>query len=102
LIGLWLDRDMAVETDTSSRHRDVISPGDLPVSLGTDNTVMYSRWRAEKKFMCVDHHAATHLARNALGGADVSLTAALLAMEQPRAQKFRESINMSIIFFDDK
>ncbi|KAF8061813.1 phosphatase 2C-like domain-containing protein [Lyophyllum atratum] len=102
LVGLWLDRGIAIDSDTSSLPVDVIHPGDLPVSLGTDNTVMYSRWRAEKKFLCVDNHAAGHLARNALGGADVSLTAALLAMEPPRAQKFREGINMTVIFFDDK
>lgn len=93
LVGLWLNRGMTVETDArTSPAADVINPQDLPVSLGTDNTVMYSRWRATKKFLCVDDNAAGHLARNALGGADVELTAALLSMEPPRARKFRSAV----------
>ncbi|GLB35665.1 putative serine/threonine phosphatases, family 2C, catalytic domain [Lyophyllum shimeji] len=95
LVGLWLDSGMAVDAGVTPHSADIISPSDLPVSLGEDNTVMYSRWRAEKKFMCIDNNAAAHLARNALGGADVSLTAALLAMEPPRAQKFRGGINLT-------
>ncbi|KAF5387166.1 hypothetical protein D9615_002097 [Tricholomella constricta] len=122
LVGLWLNRDMAVKSDTPPLPADGIEPRDLPVSLGTDDTVMYSRWRAEKKFLCTDNNAAGHLARNALGGANVGLTASLLALEPPRARKFRfsaipkcllqgtdclhplvrDNINMTVIFFDDK
>jgi pyruvate dehydrogenase phosphatase len=49
----------------------------------------YGQWGAEKRFVIRDANAATHLARNALGGADTDLLNALLLTSAPRARTFR-------------
>lgn len=114
LVGLWLDRGMyqaeerySVPTATSTQpvstppSAQIIHPTDLPVSLGAkDETVMYQKWRAEKRFVCVDINAAGHLARNALGGANGDLTNALLSAEPPLSNNLRDDINTAVIFFD--
>ena len=103
LVGLWLDRGMYHPAEryykqpaTATQHAvtpissQIIHPRDLPVFLGAkDETIMYRRWGAEKRFICVDINAAGHLARNALGGADGDLTDALLSVEPPRSRKLR-------------
>ena len=98
LVGLWLNREMnAVDQQdpvTWDKHLDdddaqVVRRDELPASMKEDNTVMYRRWRAQKRFLCVDDNAAGHLARNALGGADRDLTAALLSMTPPRSLRYR-------------
>ena len=63
---------------------------DLPVmSLEADTTPMYKWWRATKRFVNIDDNVAVHLARNALGGADRDLTAALLRLSSPRSRRYR-------------
>jgi pyruvate dehydrogenase phosphatase len=101
LLGVWVDRGM-INADTNVVGRlsspEVLNPRDLPVAGRSakvvqgdsdDGTTMYRRWRTKKQFVCVDHNAALHLARNALGGANQDLTAALLSMSPPRAAWFR-------------
>ena len=66
------------------------SPDALPVWMAErDDTVRYKQWGAEKQFVMSDGNAATHLPRNALGGADKDLTATLLGMQTPRSRKYR-------------
>ena len=66
------------------------SPDALPVWMAErDDTVRYKQWGAEKRFVMTDGNAATHLLRNALGGADKDLTATLLTMQTPRSRKYR-------------
>ena len=63
---------------------------DLPVTLiKPDETGMYNRWRATKRFVNIDGNSAVHLARNALGGADRDLTGALLRLRPPRSRRYR-------------
>jgi pyruvate dehydrogenase phosphatase len=126
LVGLWLDRGIyhahpsaITPTQQASTSAHIIHPRDLPVSLGAkDETVMYRKWRAKKRFVCVDTNAAGHLVRNALGGADGDLTEALLTVELPLSTRLRlvtvsyseriltlipfirSNINTAVIFFD--
>jgi len=65
-----------------------------------DDTVRYRQWGARKAFVNVDSNAATHLARNALGGDDSDLAAALLAMRSPRGRTYRDDITAIVIFFE--
>ncbi|CAA7260844.1 unnamed protein product [Cyclocybe aegerita] len=58
------------------------SPEDLPVIYPEgyeDRTTKYKSWKAEKRFISVakDLNVASHIARNALGGADRELAEAL-------------------------
>jgi pyruvate dehydrogenase phosphatase len=69
-----------------------ILPSELPVIYPPDykdTTPMYKYWHREKRFACKDINAATHLARNALGGVDSDLGTALLSLQMPRSRRFR-------------
>ncbi|KAG6879011.1 hypothetical protein C0992_005901 [Termitomyces sp. T32_za158] len=102
LVGLWLNRNMiSAGNDTPLvQYQDVVMPSDLPTSVGADNTTMYQRWGVKKRFICVDNNAAQHLSRNALGGADVSWTAALLAHVPPLSSKLRDDVTVTVVLFD--
>ena len=79
---MWLNRQGKGKAEGVTRDR-------LPVQMGEDHTVMYRYWGAEKKFVNIDDNAATHLARNALGGADKDLLGGLLTLEAPMSRKYR-------------
>lgn len=127
LVGLWLNQKKQAKemSDVRSSDQDkgaasvrVVARDALPVNLKEDDTGMYRWWRAEKRFVNVDENAATHLTRNALGGADSDLTAALLSMTMPRSRRYRyilyfshfiqmlnlfgrDDITITVVFFDD-
>jgi pyruvate dehydrogenase phosphatase len=88
LVGAWLDRDS--DQHQSGAKNSVLERTDLPVTLPKqDRTVRYAQWAAKKAFVNVDGNAATHLARNALGGANTDLAKALLSMRAPRGRTYR-------------
>ena len=95
LVGMWLNdkqtptRSNGTQDRSNSRASAVTTPKQLPVTMAEDQTVRYPYWRTKKEFVRVDENAATHLARNALGGADTDLTAGLLQMTSPFARWFR-------------
>ena len=97
LVGMWLNdnlkrtqtRSNGTQDRSDSRASAVTTPKQLPVTMGEDQTVRYRYWRTKKEFVKVDENAATHLVRNALGGADTDLTAGLLQMTSPFARWFR-------------
>ncbi|KAI0648506.1 phosphatase 2C-like domain-containing protein [Trametes meyenii] len=96
LIGLW--------KDMRSPGADPLPvvPSELPVpQTERDGTVRYRQWGAEKRFVSVDENAATHLLRNALGGADSDLAAALLSMKAPRSRVYRDDITAVVVFFTE-
>jgi len=67
-------------------------PSKLPVIYPSDykdTALMYNYWHREKKFVCEDLNVATHLARNALGGGNLELAAALLSLQMPGSRKIR-------------
>jgi pyruvate dehydrogenase phosphatase len=86
LLGMWLNRQDKGKEEGVTRDQ-------LPVQMGEDHTVMYRYWgaekKAEKKFVNIDDNAATHLARNALGGADKDLLGGLLTLEAPMSRNYR-------------
>jgi len=86
--GLWecLQNEEAPE----KTKEDILERAALPVTLPEhDMTVRYAQWAAKKTFINTDGNVATHLARNALGGADTDLAKALLSMRAPRARTYR-------------
>ncbi|KAF4578237.1 hypothetical protein EYR36_000044 [Pleurotus pulmonarius] len=113
LVGVWLenqsnpfDEDNILRPPGDGQNDDegqgrIIRRDQLPIRLREDDTYMYSRWRTEKKFITVDNNAATHLARNALGGADRDLTDALLSVFPPFAARLRPDISTTVVFFKD-
>ncbi|KAH9939437.1 phosphatase 2C-like domain-containing protein [Amylocystis lapponica] len=98
LVGLWKDRDGTPNTSDSA-----LAPRDLPVNMeNEDDSIRYRQWGVEKRFVNHDRNAATHLVRNALGGAEVDLTAALLSMRAPRSRTYIDDMTAVVVFFDDK
>ncbi|KAL1727772.1 phosphatase 2C-like domain-containing protein [Schizophyllum commune] len=110
LVGLWLEKHSESEVHhpqheiVSSAHestqKDVIERDDLPVvDMKADHTKMYPWWHAQKRFINVDDTVTAHLARNALGGANVNLTSALLHIAPPRTRRYRDDISMIVVLF---
>lgn len=84
LVGLWLSQKDAGQTGCP--------PSALPVKFQDEQSKVQDRyqtdWNAEKRFVNVDRNAGTHLIRNALGGADGDLAAALHSMRSPRRRAY--------------
>ena len=118
LVGLWKEAEQA-----GYGKREPIggyAPHVLPVWMAErDDTVRYRQWGVEKRFVRSDANAATHLLRNALGGADKDLTAGLLNMKTPKARVYRyvnviyvditaadpgrrDDMTVSVIFFSEE
>ncbi|KAJ6500841.1 protein serine threonine phosphatase 2C [Mycena sanguinolenta] len=92
LVGLWLE-------GKSKDDERVIERTELPVEI-TDDKTHYGNWDVKKRFVNVDSNVARHLARNALGGADKDLHAALLSLPAPRARYFRDDVSAVVVFFE--
>jgi pyruvate dehydrogenase phosphatase len=83
LVGLWLNQQKPMYEDPLPRDM-------LPVvRMDRDTTERYKWWGAQKRFVNLDENAAAHVARNALGAADVDVAASLLAMRAPQARAYR-------------
>lgn len=54
-----------------------------------------------KNFIVIDDNAATHLARNALGGADEDMLRGMFTVEPPYSRKLRDDISIQVIFFGE-
>ncbi|KAJ8508011.1 hypothetical protein ONZ45_g9666 [Pleurotus djamor] len=111
LVGVWLETQKDPFNPDVILHPDehvveqpprVVRREELPVTLQReDHTIMYSRWRTEKKFISVDNNVATHLARNALGGADGDLMSALLKLHPPFSARWRNDLSAIVVFFNE-
>jgi pyruvate dehydrogenase phosphatase len=119
LVGWWLqtqDRRLGTAQDK------VVLPENLPVCRRQDEELQrsarYGQWSASKRFVVEDDNAATHLIRNALGGANSDLLNALLLIPAPRSRVYRyegafvmigltkhywyrDDITATVVFFDD-
>lgn len=111
LVGIWMEKNnngkesaSLFQTSNSSfvtpRELDIIDREALPVDMKPDHTKMYAWWHSEKRFVNLDDTMAAHLARNALGGANIDLTSALLTLEPPRARRYRDDISIQVVVFD--
>lgn len=102
LVGMWSDghRKRGLDEGRKEGGADLVREeawnDDLPVHWSDgqekekDETVRWRQWGLEKKtFVLRDReNAATHLLRNALGGAENDVTSALLSMRQPRKRSY--------------
>jgi pyruvate dehydrogenase phosphatase len=88
LVGWWLKTS---KLSSQNGGRGVLAPSELPIKYSEeyqDVTVRHRQWNVKKRFVTTDENVATHLIRNALGGADEDLVAALLSMCSPRARSY--------------
>jgi pyruvate dehydrogenase phosphatase len=82
LVGEWIDRRASGRTAAPTSETKTEDKTDVP------------------KFTFVDNNAATHLVRNALGGADENKLRFLMALQPPNARRFRDDITVTVVFFD--
>ncbi|KAF7314979.1 PPM-type phosphatase domain-containing protein [Mycena indigotica] len=89
LVGAWIDRwgiEALRSFDMGSVAGHRLERSELPVKI-TDKQDKYPWWNAQKRFINADSfNAASHLVRNALGGANTDLHDALLATPAPRSR----------------
>lgn len=58
--------------------------------------------RAESVFAFEDENLATHLTRNALGGAHRERVASLLAIPAPHSRRYRDDITINVLLFNTR
>ncbi|KAF2150516.1 protein serine/threonine phosphatase 2C [Myriangium duriaei CBS 260.36] len=54
------------------------------------------------RFVVDDANAATHLVRNALGGANKDMVSALLTLAAPNSRRYRDDLTVEVIFFGEE
>jgi pyruvate dehydrogenase phosphatase len=53
------------------------------------------------RFVVEDKNAATHLVRNAFGGADRDMVCGLLTLPSPYSRRYRDDLTVEVIFFSE-
>ncbi|KAL8692125.1 MAG: hypothetical protein Q9218_002793 [Villophora microphyllina] len=111
LVGCWLEKNdvrqapeeeltLSLDDDLSGGLGDeayTSNPPDCPL-VGRKYT--NARYTDEKNWVVVDTNAATHLVRNALGGADEDLVTGLVGLTgTPFTRRMRDDITVKVIFF---
>ena len=91
LVGWWLDSSASnPRTWSADASAASLSPKELPVRGDHDPEAVRVRTpQSEPRFVNVDANVATHLMRNALGGADEALRAELLSKQAPESRHYR-------------
>ncbi|KAJ6500794.1 phosphatase 2C-domain-containing protein [Mycena sanguinolenta] len=107
LVGVWLNKNQdthlhqALDPVNPSDPPPgvIITPDDLPVELKEDKTVMYRKWNVPKQFVNLDHNPSTHLAHNAMGGADLDLRKALLELAPSDSEGNTKALGIAVVIF---
>ncbi|KAJ6630321.1 phosphatase 2C-like domain-containing protein [Mycena sp. CBHHK59/15] len=108
LVGVWMEKNrdttLYMPLDgmplTDPTPGEAIKPEELPVRLKQDTTTMYRRWNTRKLFVNEDTNPATHLANNALGGADADLREALLELNPHESEGNSKSLGIVVVIFE--
>ncbi|KAI9671861.1 MAG: hypothetical protein M1831_003389 [Alyxoria varia] len=56
---------------------------------------------SSERFVVQDKNVATHLIRNALGGANQEMLCALLTLPSPYSRRYRDDLTVQVVFFGD-
>ena len=90
LVGWWLDEKPPGSKVSGQGAPRTLLPKELPVRGDHDPDAVRVRIpNTEPYYVNIDENAATHLVRNALGGADEELRRRLLEMEAPESRRRR-------------
>lgn len=102
LVGWWLDwRASDPNGSVRQRGRQPLLPKELPVSGDYDPDAIRLRTSSQElRFVNKDDNSATHLVRNALGGADEERLARLMSLEPGlECRRRRDDISVQVVFF---
>ncbi|GJE88134.1 protein serine/threonine phosphatase 2C family protein [Phanerochaete sordida] len=102
LVGWWLEsRDFDPHGSWRNTRRQPQLPHDLPVAPDSHRTIPRSRSPdMEPRFVDMDENVATHLLRNALGGADRRRFLSFMNIEHEEHPAVRrDDLSIFVIFF---
>lgn len=116
LVAQWIDVKMPENASTTIKSHD--SPGVLQKLFGfskkDQSTVedVSSNKDAQKQvirraagirpsFTVQDDNVATHIIRNALGGADQDQVSMLISIPAPLSRRYRDDLTVTVVFFGD-
>lgn len=117
LVGMWLDSEAHASSQQNQSWLQSwfgsTKASSLPVegaASGEDATgqrapIRQQQWGVNdpesQRFIVKDKNAATHLARNALGGKDQDTLSALLTLPSPYSRRYRDDLTIEVIFFGE-
>lgn len=96
LVGEWIStyapKHIRPASNSSDKKKKVDGVSSSESPSNKEKTIRYEQWRIPKKFVTKDDNAATHLIRNALGGADEETMAALLTRTGTLSRRLRSVV----------
>ncbi|KAI5286774.1 hypothetical protein KEM54_006521 [Ascosphaera aggregata] len=113
LVGRWLENERNKTNGTrqhnwlkswfSSDNKLPVEAPDNPqrAAVGQRAPIRQQQWDivGTNRFVVEDANAATHLARNALGGKNKDTLCALLTLVSPYSRRYRDDLTIQVIFF---
>ncbi|MCJ1385132.1 hypothetical protein MMC17_008251 [Xylographa soralifera] len=101
LVGKWLDKK--VEPKNSKEEAPKQTTYLQKVGSDVPLRSQMTSWEVHaESIIVVDDNAATHLARNALGGADEELFRGMLTFRPPFSRNLRDDITVQVVFFGSR
>lgn len=95
LVGQWLDKNPVIKCKKYAGVVDASDDG----SSKEFNFPRYLGWGPLKPTV-QDDNAATHLIRNALGGAEFTKVSLLVSIPAPVSRRHRDDISCTVVFFN--
>jgi pyruvate dehydrogenase phosphatase len=109
-IGMWIEQQkrggISVDSDDDGSSTDASetqSPTSSSPPLEKKAPINFKDWKmvSVEGFVVEDNNAATHLARNVLGGKQKELFRSLMSLRSPDSVGVRDDITVQVIFFGD-
>ncbi|KAK9478541.1 phosphatase 2C-like domain-containing protein [Lipomyces japonicus] len=93
--------DIAVRSDTEELNARVEAPDVTDEGKATLRNLVAGVKHFRGLFTIKDKNVATHLVRNALGGADTDETAMLVSLPPPMSRRYRDDMTAVVVFFGE-
>lgn len=95
------DAVKCVEIWYQARERGELGAAYQRTNRLRENEPLPQEWKATPAdFVVEEHHVATHLAKNALGGSRRDLFRSAMTVGPPDSRNIRDDISLQVIFFD--
>ncbi|MCJ1395315.1 hypothetical protein MMC18_008199 [Xylographa bjoerkii] len=101
LVGKWLDKKVEPGIGTQKAPKQSTYLQNVGSDMPLRSQMTWWEVHAES-IIVVDDNAATHLARNALGGADEELLRGMLTFRAPYSRNLRDDITVQVVFFGSR
>ena len=100
-VSMWANKPNSSHMGQGNQTtRALATPAQLPNTQDVTIDQIEKEWRSTPQdFIVEDDNAATHLARNALGGSRRKLFCSVMSMQAPESRDVRDDITIQVIFF---